>query len=45
MVRLAREALDAAGVVAEVRVMDAAQLDFPASTLRVVSGAAVNRSR
>jgi ubiquinone/menaquinone biosynthesis C-methylase UbiE len=36
MVRLAREALDAAGVVADVQVMDAEKLQFPASTFRVV---------
>jgi SAM-dependent methyltransferase len=36
MVRLAREALDAAGVVADVQVMDAEKLQFLASTFRVV---------
>ena len=36
MVRLAREALADAGVAADVRVMDAEHLEFPASTFTVV---------
>lgn len=36
MVRLAREALAGAGVAADVRVMDAERLEFPASTFNVV---------
>lgn len=36
MVRRAREALAGAGLTADVRVMDAEQLEFPASTLTVV---------